>query len=49
MIPPSTAYTSTFRVGVKCRNGFIRSKRPYITADAKIIFVIDPIIGTSLR
>ena len=33
MRPPSTAYTRTFKVGGKCKNGFALSNKPYIIAD----------------
>ena len=49
MRPPSTAYTRTFKVGGKCKNGFALSNKPYIIADAHTIFAIDSRIGTSLR
>ena len=49
MIPPSTAKTRTFRVGEKCITVFEPSSIPYMIADARTIFVIDPIIGTSFR
>ena len=49
MIPPSTANTITFMVGEKCITVFKPSKIPYMIADARIIFVKDPISGTSFR
>ena len=49
MIPPNTANTKTFIVGEKCVTVFKPSRMPYMVADARTIFVKDPIIGTSFK